>query len=294
MINFRIFKQSKKSGARLGILETPHGTVETPSLVPVATQAVVKTLTSEEVERTKTSILICNTFHLHAKTGEKIVNAMGGLNRFMNWPHPLMTDSGGFQVFSLGFGRDLGVGKIMKKGSLAPDTVKAHAQPAFLNITEQGVWFRSQVDGKKIFIGPEESIRIQEALGADIMFAFDECTPPAADYHYTKASLAKTHRWAKNCIQTKKSKQALYGIVQGGKYKDLRILSARYIASLPFDGYGIGGEFGNNKRTMLQMLACTFNELPKEKPRHLLGIGRIEDIANIIKAGVDKIGRAHV
>ncbi len=267
------------------MLKTSHGVVETPTLVPVATQAVVKTLTSEEVAATKSQILIANTFHIHLKPGEKIVKTGGGIQKFMNWPRPIMTDSGGFQVFSLGFGRDLGVGKIghTNKG----EHVKIGAQPKFIKITEDGVLFSSPINGDKIFIGPKESIKIQEKLGADIIFAFDECTPPAADYEYTIRSLGKTHRWAEVCLAAKKSNQALYGIVQGGKFKDLRRASAQFIGSLPFDGFGIGGEFGDNKKIMGDMLEITLKELPENKPRHLLGIGHLEDLLPIIKAGVD-------
>jgi queuine tRNA-ribosyltransferase len=286
MFSFHILKQSKTSRARVGVLETPHGIVETPCLVPVATQATVKTLTSEQVSETGTQILIANTYHLHLRPGERVVKKTGGLHAFMQWTRPLMTDSGGFQVFSLGFGRDHAVGKINTGGNMS--VVQEHTQPQQLRITEEGVWFRSHIDGEQLFIGPKESMRIQEALGADIMFAFDECTPPLADYAYTKTSLERTHRWAKECLRVKKNNnRALFGIVQGGRFKDLRITSAKYIAALPFDGFGIGGEFGNDKRTMVRMLRWVVAELPKEKPRHLLGIGHPEDIPRIIKEGID-------
>jgi queuine tRNA-ribosyltransferase/7-cyano-7-deazaguanine tRNA-ribosyltransferase len=285
MIEFKTIYKSKKSNARIGILKTPHGEIETPSYVGVATQAVVKTLTSEEVKDTGTQILISNTFHLHLKPGEQFLKKAGGIHKFMNWDRPLMTDSGGFQVFSLGFGRDHGVGKILKEKTDFKVTSKN--KPKNVKITDDGVFFRSPVDGKKLFIGPKESIKIQEAIGADIMFAFDECTSPVADYFYTKKSLEKTHRWAQICLDSKKTDQALYGIVQGGKFEDLRTESAKYIGSLPFDGFGIGGEFGDEKRTMSDMLSFTLPYLPKEKPIHLLGIGHLEDIPEIMKAGID-------
>lgn len=290
VIEFKILKKSKKSRARLGILKTPHGVVETPSLVPVATQAVIKTLTSEEVEQTKTQILIANTFHLHLKPGESIIKSAGGLHQFMNWKKPLMTDSAGYQIFSLGFGKDFGTGKILKGSKNNEVKIKLGQQPKLLKITNDGVYFNSPLDGKKIFLGPKESIKIQEALGADIIFAFDECTSPLATYEYTKRALHRTHKWAEKCLKTKNSKlktQSLFGIVQGGKFKDLRIESARFIGSLPFDGFGIGGEFGNDKKLMLKMLDWTIKELSETKPRHLLGIGYLEDIENIIKSGVD-------
>ncbi|MBI2406370.1 MAG: tRNA guanosine(34) transglycosylase Tgt [Candidatus Harrisonbacteria bacterium] len=285
MIDFRILKKSRKSNARLGILQTPHGEVETPALVPVATQAVVKTLTSEEALKTNTRLLIANTFHLHLKPGEHIVKKAGGLHEFMQWPRPLMTDSAGYQVFSLGFGRDYGTGKILKEKR--GEKIVRGAQPKLLRITEDGVRFRTPFDGAEIFIGPRESIKIQEKLGADMMFAFDECTSPIADEAYTRAAMERTHRWAKVCLAAKKSNQALYGIVQGGKFKKLRQESAAHIGALPFDGFGIGGEFGDNKKTMSAMLRTVIKELPNGKPRHLLGIGHLEDIVKIVHEGVD-------
>lgn len=273
----------------MGILETKNGAIETPCFVPVATQATIKTLDTKEVKETKSQILICNTFHLHLKPGEDVVQKAGGLHKFMNWQSPLMTDSGGFQVFSLGFGRDLGTGKIInvKVKQEQASEIQKNQQPKFLKITDSGVHFRSFLDGRKIFLGPRESIRIQEKLGADIIFAFDECTSPLADYEYTKNSLLKTHKWAKICLDAQKTDQALFGIVQGGKYKDLRIESAKFIGSLDFEGFGIGGEFGSDKKEMIKMLNWTIQELPEAKPRHLLGIGYLEDMAKVIKSGVD-------
>lgn len=285
MLEFKIIKKSKKSQARVGLLKTKNGIIETPCLVPVATQAAVKTLNSEEAKETGSQVLICNTFHLHLKPGEEVIKKAGGLHSFMNWKRPLMTDSGGFQVFSLGFGKDLGMGKILKNKSLSE--IKKTQQPKFLKITESGVFFRSFLDGKEIFLGPKESIKIQEKLGADIVFAFDECTSPVADYEYTRKSLTRTHQWAKICLNTKKTQQALFGIVQGGRYRDLRIESAKFIGQLPFEGFGIGGEFGNNKKVMINTLNWVIKELPWQKPRHLLGIGYLEDIPKIIGKGID-------
>jgi len=285
MIEFKVLKKSKKSNARLGILKTPHGEIETPALVPVATQATIKALTSEEVEKTKTQILIANTFHLHLKPGENVIKSAGGLHKFMNWQKPLMTDSAGFQVFSLGFGRDFGIGKILKNQQRTE--VKSGQQPKLLRITDEGVFFTSFLDGTKLFLGPKESIKIQEALGGDIMFAFDECPPPNADYAYVKKSLERTNLWAKKSLQARKSKQALFGIVQGGKFKDLRLQSAKFINSLAFDGFGIGGEFGANKKTMAKILSWITDVLPEKKPRHLLGIGHPEDIPILVRTGID-------
>ncbi len=285
MITFRIIKKSKRSRARLGVLKTPHGTVQTPAFVAVATQGTVKALTHDQLQATGTQIAISNTFHLHLKPGENIVAKHGGLHTFTKLPVPLMTDSGGFQVFSLGFGKDLQIGKI-GKGQRSGAVQKGN-QPKEIRITDKGVWFRSPVDGKKLFLGPKESIRIQQKLSADIILAFDECPPPVATFAYNKASLEKTHAWAKLCLKYHTSKQALYGIVQGGKYKDLRVQSAKYIGRLPFDGFAIGGEFGTDTKSMRTMLEWVNAELPEEKPRHLLGIGHLKDIPEVIKAGVD-------
>lgn len=284
-IEFKILKKSRKNKARIGILKTPHGEVETPTLVPVATQAVVKTLTSEEVLKTGSQVLIANTYHLHLRPGEKLIKSHGGIHKFMNWSGPLMSDSGGFQVFSLGFGKDLGTGKIISDEK--SEIVKKGQQPKLLKIEEDGVYFTSYIDGQKLFIGPIESIKIQENIGADIIFTFDECPPPQASREYVEKSLKKTHAWAKICLKSQKTKQALYGIVQGGRFPDLREKSAEFIGSQDFAGFGIGGEFGGEKDTMVKMLQWTLAKLPEEKPRHLLGIGHPEDIEPIIKAGVD-------
>ncbi|MDP3710473.1 MAG: tRNA guanosine(34) transglycosylase Tgt [bacterium] len=288
-MEFKILKKSAKNKARVGILKTPHGEVETPTLVPVATQAVVKTLTSEEVLKTGSQILIANTYHLHLRPGEKLIKSSGGIHKFMNWSKPLMTDSGGFQVFSLGFGKDLGTGKIIAEEK--SEVIKKGQQPKLLKIEKDGVHFTSYIDGQKLFIGPRESIKIQEGIGADIIFAFDECPPPQASYEYMEKSLEKTHVWAKICLKAQsaswRTKQALFGIVQGGRFRDLREKSAKFMSTLDFPGFGIGGEFGGDKETMAKILQWTLAKLPEEKPRHLLGIGHPEDIEPIIKAGVD-------
>lgn len=293
MIEFKILKQSKRSKARLGVLKTPHGEVETPSFVPVATLAAVKALRSDEIAATKTQILISNTYHLHLAPGEKIVKHGGGLNTFMNWPKPMMTDSGGFQVFSLGFGKDLGVGKVIKDSqnkmeqAMERQAVHRGEQPKFIKITDEGVHFRSPLTGEKLFLDPKTSIGIQEKLGADIMFAFDECTPPRVTRDYMKMSLKRTHRWAQQSLDARHSKQALYGIVQGSRYEDFRKESARYINQLGFDGFGIGGDLGDSKAGTRTILRWILPLLDVHKPRHLLGIGHVEDIENIIKEGVD-------
>ncbi|MCX6759993.1 MAG: tRNA guanosine(34) transglycosylase Tgt [Candidatus Nealsonbacteria bacterium] len=284
MIRFEVVKKSKLSKARIGNLNTKHGAIETPCLVAVATQAVVKTLTSEEAKEAKSQILISNTFHLHLKPGEDIVKNAGGLHKFMNWDSPLMTDSGGYQVFSMGFGKDLNVGKIVKNPGL--EKIKESQQPRSVKITEDGVYFSSPVDGKKLFLGPKESMNIQEKLGADIIFAFDECTP-LATRKYIEKSLDKTHKWAKQCLGHKKSDQALFGIVQGSEFKDLRQESASFINSLGFEGFGIGGDLGKDRKATRKILKWTVPLLDEKKPRHLLGIGYLENMEDIIKEGID-------
>lgn len=303
MITFTILKQSRRSKARLGILKTPHGEVMTPSLVPVATNATIKALRSDEVLATNSQMLISNTYHLHMSPGEKVLKASGGINQFMNWPRPTMTDSGGFQVFSLGFGRDLGVGKLTTSSfpSKLERAVEKGHQPNAVKIGEDGVKFRSPLSGEELFLGPRESMAMQEKIGADIIFAFDECTPPRVTRAYMKEALNRTHRWAKICIEAKKSKQALYGIVQGSIFKDMRQASANYISRLGadggFEGFGIGGDLGDALATgtggdaknvgTRTILEWTLPLLDQRKPRHLLGIGKIEDIETIVKAGVD-------
>ena len=287
MINFKILKKSKNSRARLGFLETDHGVVETPCLVPVATQAVIKTLDSKEVEATKSQILISNTFHLHLRPGEKVVEKAGKLHKFMNWKKPLMTDSGGFQVFSLGFGKDFGLTKFLGKGMEDKKIIGKSGRPKSLKITRDGVFFKSFLNGDELFIGPKESIKIQEKLGADIIFAFDECTPPLANYDYVKKSLERTHNWEKISLKYKKSKQAMFGIVQGSEFKDLRLESAKFINSLDFDGFGIGGDLWRDKGGTNRVLDWVMPELNEKKPRHMLGVGYLENIEDIIKSGID-------
>ncbi len=286
--SFEITQRSTKSKARLGLLRTAHGTVETPAIVPVATQAAIKALPFELVNTTGSQLLISNTLHLHLRPGEKIVKHHGGLHKFMQWDKPLFTDSGGYQVFSLGFGKDLGLGGKVGKKAEGKEKIVAGSKAKEVKITEAGVTFRSYIDGAKLFMGPKESMAIQRDLGADVIFAFDECPPPSADHAYMKNSMERTHRWAKICRDTKLAPhQALYGIVQGGGFKDLRQQSARTLATMSFDGFGIGGEFGSSIKAMSTMLAATLAELPDELPRHLLGIGHPKDVLPVVRAGID-------
>lgn len=286
-MEFKILKKSKKSRARVGTIKTKNGTVKTPSFVPVATRAAIKALSLKEAEEAKCQILISNTFHLHLKPGESFIKKAGGIHNFMNWKRPIMTDSGGFQVFSLGFGRDFNLGKVLRKEEVKIKEIKEGRQPSFVKITDDGVFFKSPLDGRNIFLGPKESIKIQEKIGADIIFAFDECTPPLSDFDYVKKSLERTNKWAKLCLDYKKGDQALFGIVQGSKFKNLRQESAKFISSLDFDGFGIGGDLGENKEGTKKILDWVIPTLPENKPRHLLGIGKIENIIPIIKGGVD-------
>ncbi len=286
MFSFKILKRSKKSLARLGVISTPHGDIETPAFIPVATRANIRTLDSDEVAEAGSQALICNTYHLHIAPGEKVVKKGGQLHQFMHWDRPLMTDSGGFQVFSLGFGKDHGVGKILKEEP--HHSIQHGAQPVKVRITEDGVHFLSPIDGTARYLGPKESVRIQEDLGADIMFAFDECPSPLAGKDYMRGSLVRTHKWAKICIDSRRStSQALFGIVQGGGFKELREESARLIGALPFEGFGIGGEFGYDKASLKKMLMATCSLLPEERPRHVLGVGHPEDFSYLAQGGGD-------
>jgi tRNA-guanine transglycosylase len=285
-ISFEIIARSNRSRARVGILHTPHGDIETPSFVPVATRGALRTLDSEETAALGSQLLIENTFHLHLTPGEEVVRNGGGLHTYTNWKRPIMTDSGGFQVFSFGFGRDHGMGKILQEES--EKTLQEGASPKDIKITEEGVAFRSPINGDKLFLSPEVSIAIQEALGSDIMFAFDECPSPLATPEYMRVSVERTHRWAARCLAARKSDaNGLYGIVQGGSFEDLRTESARVIGGMDFDGFGIGGEFGYDKESLEKTTSITTAALPENKPRHLLGVGHPEDFPYIVRGGAD-------
>lgn len=262
-IRFELIKECKQSGARLGKLHTPHGIIETPIFMPVGTQATVKAMTPEELKEMEAQIILSNTYHLYLRPGHELVEKAGGLHKFMNWDRPILTDSGGFQVFSLGELR---------------------------KITEEGVEFRSHLDGGKHFLSPEKAIEVENALGADIIMAFDECAPYPADHKYVKNSLERTTRWAKRCkdAHKKTDTQALFGIVQGGMYRDLREQSAAEITALDFPGYAIGGlSVGEPKPLMYEVLEYTTPLLPKDKPRYLMGVGSPDDLLEGILRGVD-------
>lgn len=299
MNNFKIIKKDKHSKARLGLLKTPHGTVKTPSYVMVGTYGQIRNLSPRDIKRTKTQIVIANTYHLWPKAmkvkSKKLKVKSSGERSFilkrLGTRIPIMTDSGGFQVFSLAFGRNQGIKKIFPNQAEKIKKLKRKN----IRVTEKGVYFKI-VDPASLklrrtwkFLSPEISMKIQEKLGADIIFAFDELTYLLDNYQYTKKSLERTHRWALQCLKTKtkssRSEQLLFGITQGGPFKDLRIRGAKFIGSLPFDGFGIGGSFG--KKEMVRVLKWTIPYLPEEKPRHLLGVGQVEDIFRAVENGID-------
>ncbi|MGC8981699.1 MAG: tRNA guanosine(34) transglycosylase Tgt [Minisyncoccia bacterium] len=311
---FNIVKRDKRTRARIGILKTPHGTVHTPTLVPVATKGAIRGLDFDLAYKFGAEIFMINTFHFFYNDRYKIVEKFGGLHKFLNINYPLMTDSGGFQVFSLGFGLEHGVGKIgdifpyetqnlqkktqnyaenmSEQSVLSPKesvlSPKKSAKKSLIKIYDEGIEFMSPYDGRRLFFTPELSIKIQKILNADIIFAFDECTSPLSDYEYTKRALLRTHNWALRCLKKFKSKnQVMFGIVQGGEYKDLREESAKFINSLPFFGFGIGGSLGKSKKDMHKILEWVIPLLDENKPRHLLGIGEIDDIFEAVERGID-------
>jgi queuine tRNA-ribosyltransferase len=259
LFTFRI--EARQGRARAGVFTTPHGDLPTPIFAPVGTQATVKAVTPAQLSELGAHLILANTYHLYLRPGEKLVAEMGGLHHFMNWPKPILTDSGGFQVFSLADNR---------------------------KIDEDGVTFKSHIDGSLHRITPEKSIAIQEDLGADIIMAFDECAPPT-DRAYNERALARTHAWAERCLRAKtRPDQALFGIVQGGVFPDLRQQSAEFMASLGFPGHAIGGlSVGESKEEMHAMIEVVDAVLPQEKPRYLMGVGTPVDVVQGVLRGVD-------
>ena len=261
---YELLHECKQTGARRGRIHTPHGIIETPVFMPVGTQATVKSMTPEELkEDVKAQIILSNTYHLYLRPGHELVKEAGGLHKFMNWDRAILTDSGGFQVFSLGDLR---------------------------KITEEGVEFKSHLDGSKHFLTPESVMEIEEALGADIIMAFDECVEYPAEYEYTKQSMERTTRWAERCKQAHKNteKQALFGIVQGGMYKDLREKSAKDLVAMDLPGYAIGGlSVGEPLELMCDILEFTTKLLPKDKPRYLMGVGTPDYLIEAAIRGID-------
>ncbi|MBP1925018.1 queuine tRNA-ribosyltransferase [Sedimentibacter acidaminivorans] len=263
MFEFELIKESSECKARLGKIHTNHGDIETPIFMPVGTKATVKAMTPEELKDIEAQIILGNTYHLYLRPGHDLIEEAGGLHKFMNWDRPILTDSGGFQVFSLGNLR---------------------------KITEEGVEFRSHVDGSKHFISPEKSMEIQNSLGSDIMMAFDECVPYPATYEYAKNSMERTTRWAKRCKEYHKNteNQALFGIVQGSMYEDLRKESVKQLTELDFPGYGIGGlSVGEPRDLMCEVMDYTVELLPKDKPRYLMGVGSPDYLFEAVERGID-------
>jgi len=281
---FHTIKESNKTLARAGVLHTAHGDIETPAFVPVATQAAFKAASFRDAKETGTQIVMVNTYHLWVRDAADTVATFGGLHRFMKWDNPVMTDSGGFQVFSLGTGYGQEISKLMHT---KPEEIKSHVRTKGLaRIDNAGISFRSHLNGASMRLTPAVSIGVQEKLGADIIFALDECTSPVDSYDYTKESMQRTHRWAGESINARtRGDQLLFGIVQGGRWQDLREESARVIGSMEFDGFGIGGGFGKDDVTRL--LEWSIPLLPREKARHYLGIGGVDDILASVKHGID-------
>ncbi len=260
--SFHLIKKDASSEARLGKIKTPHGEISTPAFMPVGTQGTVKALLPEMVEDQGAQIVLSNTYHLYLRPGHELIRDLGGLHTFMNWKHPILTDSGGYQIFSLGDLRQ---------------------------IEDEGVTFKSHIDGSRHFISPEICIEIQEALGSDIMMCLDECIPYPSEYDYAKTSLDLTLRWAKRCrdAHTNRS-QALFGIIQGGVYEDLRKKSVEEMIAIGFDGYALGGlSVGEPKELMRKITEFATPLLPQDKPRYLMGVGTPEDIIESVAHGID-------
>jgi tRNA-guanine transglycosylase len=289
-LSFAIEARLPGAGGRAGTLTLPHGTVETPAFMVVGTQATVKSLTPDELRGLGTQMILGNAYHLYLRPGADLIAEFGGLHSFMHWDGPILTDSGGFQVFSLGFALEHGVGKIAKifpgEETQAP---KRAQRPKLTRIDDDGVTFTSHLNGSTHRFNPEVSIGIQQQLGADVIVAFDECTSPLHDQAYTARALQRTHHWADRSLEawTRRDDQALFGIVQGGAYQDLRLQSAEFFAARPFPGYCIGGSLGKDKADMRAILEWTLPILPPERPRHLLGIGEPEDLFAAIERGID-------
>jgi queuine tRNA-ribosyltransferase len=261
-VSFQVLRKDPSTGARLGLLKTAHGDVETPAFMPVGTQGTVKSLLPETVRELGAGMILANTYHLYLRPGHRLIESLGGLHRFMNWGGPILTDSGGFQVYSLS--------RLRK-------------------IEEAGVTFQSHIDGSRHFLGPEEAVEIQESLGSDIMMCFDECIPHPAGYAYAEQSMERTLRWAARCRDARtKDGRALFGIVQGGMYHDLRKRSAEGTVGTGFDGYALGGlSVGETKEEMFGVVEFTAPLLPEDRPRYVMGVGMPGDILECVCRGVD-------
>lgn len=261
-LEFRIRHKCTTARGRVGEIRTPHGSFDTPVFMPVGTQGSVKSLSPEDLDVAGVRIILANTYHLYLRPGHRLIKRLRGLHGFMNWPRPILTDSGGFQVYSLA---------------------------GLRKISEKGVTFQSHLDGSKHFIGPEEAMEIQESLGADIIMAFDECVPYPADYDYVLDSVKLTSLWARRCIEKKKNTdQALFGIIQGGMFSDLREMSAEDLTKMDFEGYAIGGlSVGEDRETRDRVIRDTRDFIPDDKPVYLMGVGAPEDLVEGVMSGVD-------
>ncbi len=299
-LNFKIEKKIPNALGRAGVISTPHGDIKTPSFVPVGTKATVKGITPEMLKDLGAQVTLANTYHLLLQPGDELVRDAGGLHKFMHWDGPIMTDSGGFQVFSLGAAYGKGISKVLHPADPSvqiPERSSADdGVPRLATIGNDGVSFRSHLSGELNYITPERSMEIQHNLGADIIFAFDECTSPTEDRRYQEEALQRTHAWAQRSLDYHKSKtnserQALFGVIQGGRDEELRRKSAQVIANMKtadggeFDGFGIGGSF--DKDDLHSAVRWCNQELPEDKPRHLLGIGEPEDLFEGVENGVD-------
>lgn len=300
MFAFEIICQDKR--ARVGRLTTPHGVVETPAFLPVGTQASVKSLDARDIQEVGAQMILANTYHLYLRPGAELIEKFGGLHQFMNWHGPILTDSGGFQVFSLGFGIEHEVGKMTKLFAGQSLKVSPENSPRGLiprtklcKVEEEGATFQSHIDGSIHFFSPEVSVITQVKLGADFVVAMDECTSPLHDYDYTKVSMERSHRWELRSLEKLREElragggeetQKMFGVVQGGAFSDLRIKSAKFVSENDFFGVGIGGALVD-KLTMKAILDWIYPYLDPLKPRHLLGIGAIEDILEAVERGID-------
>ena len=279
---FEIVKQSDTSSARLGIIHTPHGDIKTPAFIFCGTKATVKGITIEQLKEAKSQIILSNTYHLVLQPGIDIIRQSGGLHNFMGWSGPIFTDSGGFQVFSLGYG---GVSAEIKGAQILP------GKKTLVQVIEEGAIFRSYIDGKKILLTPELSMQAQMVFGSDIMVCLDECTPYHTHKSFTSEAMLRSKRWALRCLKEVQTngndKQALLTVIQGGVYDDLRRESVEFANENNFDGFAIGGSLGKTKEQMYEIVQMTMEMLDKSKYVHLLGIGGIQDIFNGVKCGID-------
>ncbi len=280
--DFKILHQDKKTGARVGNLTTPHGAIETPNYIFCGTKAAIKALSPAQMREAKTDIILANTYHLMLQPGADLIHKAGGLHKFMQWDGPMLTDSGGFQVFSMGEGTMANEIKGRKK---------AHDNKSLLKISEEGTEFRSYVDGSKIKLTPESAMEIQRKLGADLLMQFDECTPYHVDKDYTARSMEMSMRWGDRCLKqfetTHEGTQALYGIIQGGVHEDLRRTSAEYVKDRSFFGTAVGGCLGGSDEEMHAVLETSLKFSDPSRPVHFLGIGQIKDVFHFVKMGVD-------